>query len=261
MGAETFSVNFGDWGTIVLSSAAILVAAVVRGFAGFGFSLISITAISLLMPVAQIVPTIFLMEILASLNLLPGIWREIDWRSLRWVLLGYVAGLPIGTLVLVSLPEAPARIALGLVVIAAAILMLKGFRLARRPGSSASTGIGAASGLLNGAFGVGGPPVVLFYFSAPGAAAIGRASIIFYFFCSDLLGAGYFATQGLITGRSFIQLGFWLPALLLGVWLGARSFRRTGEDVFRRWVLRILIALAALVVAQSVATGGSPAAS
>lgn len=243
----------GGWGTIFLGSAAIFIAAIVRGFAGFGFSLISITAISLLLPVAQIVPTIFLMEILASLNLIPGIWREVDWRSLRWVLLGYIAGLPVGTFFLTSLPDAPVRIALGLVVIAAAILMLRGFRLARRPGSAASTGIGGASGVLNGAFGVGGPPVVLFYFSAPGAAAIGRATIIVYFLCSDLLGAGYFATQGLVTRQSFIQLGFWLPALLLGVRLGARSFRRTPEEVFRRWVLRILIALAALVVAQSLA--------
>lgn len=253
MAAEFYPALSEHWGTLFLSSAAILIAAIVRGFAGFGFSLISITAISLLLPVAQIVPTIFLMEILASLNLLPSIWREIDWPSLRWVLLGYIAGLPLGTYVLVSLPDAPARITLGIVVISAAIMMLQGFRLNNRPGPAASTGIGTASGLLNGAFGVGGPPVVLFYFSAPGAAAIGRASIIFYFFCSDLLGASYYATQGLITIQTFVQLGFWLPALLIGVWFGARSFRRTREDVFRRWVLRILIALSAMVIVQSVA--------
>jgi uncharacterized membrane protein YfcA len=249
---DFLSAGNAEWRIIALSSAAIFIAAIVRGFSGFGFSLISVTAISLFLPVAQIVPTIFMMEILASLNLLPSIWREIDWRSLRWVLLGYLIGLPAGTYLLIRLPEAPVRIALGIVVILAASLMMKGFRLAKRPGSTASTGIGAASGILNGAFGVGGPPVILFYFSAPGAAAIGRASIIFYFFCSDLLGAGYFASQGLVTMQSIIQLGFWLPALLLGVWVGARSFRRTSEDAFRLWVLRILVLLAGMLIVQSV---------
>lgn len=255
MVASLMTVLYHDWAILFLSSAAILLAALVRGFAGFGFSLISVTAISLMLPVAQIVPTIFLMEILASLNLLPGIWREIDWRSLRWVLLGYVLGLPFGTYFLVSVPADPARVGLGIVVIAAALMMLRGFRLARRPGPAASTGIGVGSGLLNGAFGVGGPPVVLFYFSAPGSAAIGRASIIGYFLCTDLLGAGYFATQGLVTRQTFVQLLFWLPALLVGVWIGARSFRRTSEEVFRIWVLRILLVLAGLVVGQSVLAG------
>ena len=252
--AESVSAEIGNWGILLLSSGAIFVAAIVRGFAGFGFSLISITAISLLLPVVQIVPTIFLMEVLASINLLPSIWRDIDWRSLRWVLLGYLAGLPVGVQVLVSLPQAPAQVALGLVVISAAVMMLRGFRLARRPGPTASTGIGAASGLLNGAFGVGGPPVVLFYFSAPGAASIGRASIIFYFFCTDLLGVSYFATQGLLTAQNLVRLAFWLPALLVGVWLGMRIFKQASEQVFRVWVLRILIGLAALVAVNGIAT-------
>ena len=47
-------------------SAAIFLAAIVRGFSGFGFSLLSITAIALILPVAQIVPSIFLLEIAAS---------------------------------------------------------------------------------------------------------------------------------------------------------------------------------------------------
>jgi uncharacterized protein len=236
---------------LALSSAAIFLAAIVRGFSGFGFSLLSITAISLLLPVAQIVPSIFLLEIAASINLIPGIWREIDWKSLRWLMLGYVAGLPIGGYALINAPEAPAQIVLGVFVIATAILMLRGFRLQETPGPAASTGTGAASGLLNGAFGIGGPPVVLFYFSTPGAAAIGRASIIFFFLFTDLLGFAYFAYQGIVTGRSFVQFLAWMPALLIGIWIGAHGFRRMNQETFRRAVLAILIALACLGIGKA----------
>ena len=65
------------WPLLVASSALIFLAAVVRGFSGFGFSLLAITAISLFMPAREIVPSIFLLEVAASLNLIPSIWREI----------------------------------------------------------------------------------------------------------------------------------------------------------------------------------------
>jgi hypothetical protein len=244
--ADLWAAVQGDWEALALSSAAIFLAAIVRGFSGFGFSLLAITAISLILPVAQIVPSIFLLEIAASLNLIPGIWREIHWRSLSWLMVGYVIGLPFGGYALIHAPQAPAQIVLGMFVIGTAILMLRGFHLERTPGTAASTATGAASGLLNGAFGIGGPPVILFYFSTPGAAAIGRASIIFFFLFTDLLGVGYFATQGIVTTQSFVQSLAWLPALLVGVWIGAHGFRRMNHEAFRRWVLVILIALAVL---------------
>jgi len=251
MFADLWAAVQSDWEVLALSSAAVFLAAIVRGFSGFGFSLLAITAISLILPVAQIVPSIFLLEIAASINLIPGIWREIHWRSLTWLMVGYVIGLPLGGYALIHAPEAPAQIVLGIFVVGTAILMLRGFHLERTPGTAASTATGAASGVLNGAFGIGGPPVVLFYFSTPGAAAIGRASIIFFFLFTDLLGVGYFATQGIVTSQSFVQSLAWLPALLVGVWIGAHGFRRMNQDAFRRWVLVILIALAMLGIGKA----------
>jgi uncharacterized protein len=250
--ADLLSAIQDDWHILALSSAAVFLAAIVRGFSGFGFSLLAITAISLILPVSQIVPSIFLLEIAASLNLIPGIWREIDWKSLRWLMLGYVIGLPAGAYVLINAPADPTQIVLGIFVIATSILMLRGFRLARTPGPTACTGTGVASGVLNGAFGIGGPPVVLFYFSTPGAAAIGRASVIFFFLFTDLLGVLYFAWQGIVTQQSFIQFILWMPTLLIGIWIGAHGFRRMNQEAFRRWVLAILIALAAIGIAKAV---------
>ncbi|MGH6893125.1 MAG: sulfite exporter TauE/SafE family protein [Dongiaceae bacterium] len=249
--ADLLAAVQSDWEILALSSAAIFLAAIVRGFSGFGLSLLAITAISLILPVAQIVPSIFLLEIAASLNLIPGIWREIQWGSLRWLMVGYVIGLPIGGYALINAPAAPAQIVLGIFVIGTAILMLRGFHLARTPPAPATTATGVVSGLLNGAFGIGGPPVVLFYFSTPGAAAIGRASVIAFFLFTDLLGILYFAWQGIVTRQSFVQFALWMPALLLGIWLGAHGFRRLDQAAFRRWVLIILIALAILGIAKA----------
>jgi len=49
-------------------------ATVVRGYSGFGFSLPTITALSLALAPARIVPSIFMLEVAASLPLLIGVW-------------------------------------------------------------------------------------------------------------------------------------------------------------------------------------------
>src|SRR5689334_24266509 len=96
----------GHWELLLLSSIVIFLAAIVRGFSGFGFSLLAITAISIFMPAQEIVPSIFLLEVAASLNLIPSIWREIDWRGIAFLILGYVIGLVPGIYALVHAPAA-----------------------------------------------------------------------------------------------------------------------------------------------------------
>ncbi|MEO7057375.1 MAG: hypothetical protein ABI281_02845, partial [Caldimonas sp.] len=61
----------------------VLAAGVVRGFAGFGFSALSVAGLALLVSPAQVVPAIFILEVLASLTLLRGIGADIDWPWLR----------------------------------------------------------------------------------------------------------------------------------------------------------------------------------
>jgi hypothetical protein len=238
---------------LAVSSVAIFGAAIVRGFSGFGFSLLSITAITLIMPQAEVVPSIFLLEIAASLHLIPSIWREIHWRSLGFLLLGCVIGTPIGVTALANVPAAPMTLAMSVLVIVTAVMMLRGFHLEKTPGPVATTVTGAASGLLNGAFGIGGPPVVLFFFSTPGAAAIGRASVIAYFIGTDSMGLAWDAYHQLITKQTFVQAALWLLPLLAGVTIGAKFFRHISEPVFRRWVLRLLMVLAVLSAGKAIA--------
>jgi uncharacterized membrane protein YfcA len=192
-----------------------------------------------------------ILEVAASLNLIPSIWREIDWRGISFLLVGYVIALPFGVYALASVPAAPMQIALGLVVIITGIMMLNGFRLNKTPGAAATVATGAGSGILNGAFGMGGPPVVLFYFSTPAKAAIGRASTIAFILSTDALGVGELARNRLVTMQSFAQFIAWVPALLIGVAVGANRFKHMDQAKFRRAVLIILISLAILTLVKA----------
>ena len=239
--------------TIAYGIVCILGAAFVRGYSGFGFSILAVTALSLRLPPAEIVPSIFLMEIAASLHLLPSIWREVHWRAIGVLLIGYTVAVPLGVWLLATVPEAPMKVALGVCVLVSTLLLMQGYALKRMPGAGATVATGAVSGLLNGAFGTGGPPVILFFFSSPAGATIGRASLIAFFLATDVIGLGFLARQGLVTADAILRFAVYLPALVAGVWLGAHSFSRADPEAFRRWVLRLLAVLAFLTLAQGLA--------
>ena len=230
----------------------IFLAAIVRGFSGFGFSLLSITALSLIYAPAEIVPSIFMLELAASLNLLPSIWKDIHWPSLGPLTLGCLIATPIGVWFLAHIAPAPMQLALAIFVLVATALLWKGFALKRMPGPIASTMAGAASGLSNGAFGIGGPPVILFYFSSPAGVAAGRASLVAFFLATDIIGLANQSYQGLITWDSAYRALAYLPALLIGVWIGARSFKSVDQALFRKIVLALLAVMAVAIGVKAI---------
>ena len=241
-----------DWLPLLFACFCIFVAAIVRGFSGFGFSLLSISALSLIYPPAQIIPSIFLLEIAASLHLLPSIWREVHWRSLLPLTIGCLVGTPLGVWLLAYAPAKPMQVALACFVLLATALLWRGFALKTMPGTLASTAAGAVSGLANGAFGMGGPPVVLFYFSSPAGNAAGRASLIMFFLLTDLIGIANQSVHGLVTQEATSRALLFLPPLIMGVWIGQRSFASTDQTTFRRAVFALLALLAIALIFQAI---------
>jgi uncharacterized membrane protein YfcA len=231
---------------LVYAVACIFGAAVVRGYTGFGFSLLSIVSLSVLLPPAQIVPSIFIMEVAASLHLLPGVWRDIHWRALWWLSAGCLVGTPFGVYALAHVPAAPMTLAIAIFVLITAVLLARGYALKSLPGPAVTFATGTASGLFNGSFGIGGPPVILFFFSSPAGAAAGRASMIAFFLITDIAGLAWQGWSGLLDWTTLWRALVFLPALAAGVWLGNRGFINADPANFRRWVLRLLMLLAAL---------------
>ncbi len=222
----------------------IFLAAIVRGFSGFGFSLLAISALSLIYTPAEIVPSIFMLELAASINLLPSIWKDIHWRSLGPLTFGCLIATPVGVWFLAHISPAPMQLALAIFVLMATGLLWMGFALKHVPGNVASTLVGATSGLSNGAFGIGGPPVILFYFSSPAGVAAGRASLTAFFLATDVIGLANQSYQGLVTWDAAYRALAYLPALIVGVWVGARSFKTVDQALFRKIVLVLLAAMA-----------------
>jgi uncharacterized protein len=232
----------------------IFLAAIVRGFSGFGFSLLSITSLSLVLPPAQVVPSIFMLEVAASIRLLPEVWKDIHWRSVAPLLVGCIVATPFGVWLLAHVPAPPMQIALGLFVFIATALLWLGFALKSMPGKIASTAVGAASGFANGAFGIGGPPVILFYFASPAGNIAGRASLIAFFLATDIIGLSFQSREGLVTWDTAQRALVFLAPLLIGIWIGTRGFKNADPETFRKIVLVVLALLAGASILQGALT-------
>ena len=80
---------------LIYTGTAVFIAAVVRGYSGFGFSMISTVSLTLVLPPAEVVPVVLLLEVIASGWLLPQVWRQVDWASLIPLSAGVVLGTPV----------------------------------------------------------------------------------------------------------------------------------------------------------------------
>ena len=120
------------------------------------------------------------------------------------------------------------------------------------PGNIVSSTAGLAAGVANGAFGIGGPPVILFYFASPAGNIVGRATLVTYFLLTDAIGLGLPCARKSGDHRYCLRTLIFLPALVAGVWLGARSFKNADPVVFRKWVLALLGLLAVITAAKGI---------
>ncbi len=226
--------------------AAIFFAGIVRGYSGFGFSALCVASLSLVLPPVQVVPVILMLEVAASVGMLPQVWRDIDWRALAWLILGAIAGTPFGVVFLAQVPADAARIAISLLVLTASGLLLLGYRLRGERGPKGTLATGCVSGLVNGVGAVGGLPVVIFLLASAAGAATTRALLVAYLLLTDVYATGLTLGQGLLSWELVGRWGIALPALFLGIALGNRHFLNAQPESFRRFTLSLLIVLALL---------------
>ncbi|MGV9292523.1 sulfite exporter TauE/SafE family protein [Amycolatopsis sp. NPDC003676] len=233
--------------------AALLAGGLIRGYSGFGASLIWVSCLCLVLPPPAVVPSTLLLEVASSVTLLPKSWPDAHRPSVRWLLTGALVGLPTGIWFLAALPERATRLTVGLAVGLSALALAFSHRTRRMPGRAACAGMGTAFGVLNGACGMGGPPVVLMYLASPLPMAVNRASLVVFFLAADSMTVTTAGAGGLLTGDVLLQTALFLPIALAGVAAGTWLYHHARGDA-RRIVLGILAVLSLALVGQAVVT-------
>jgi uncharacterized protein len=242
-----------ETGTAILLGFALLGAAFVRGYSGFGFSAIFIAFAALLTNPLPLIPVVFACEIMMTAFQARGIRAHIDWRRVGWLIAGAAIALPFSVSVLLSVGEDTARITISTVILLMALLLLSGWSLQRRIGALGHGSVGVLSGMCNSA-GIGGLPVAAFLSAQPMQAAGFRATMIVYLTALDLITLPLLWLGGLVTWDTAIAALMAFPILGLGVWLGGRRFLTASPAAFRQSAVMLLLLLSALGLIRAMVT-------
>ena len=228
-----------------LLALTALVAGAVYGFAGFGSALIFIPVAAALFSPEGAALLMALFGLSSTLTVLPRAWREAERRPTLVMLGAAVLALPLGTWALATVPEAPLRWAICGLVAATLAALAMGWRYEVEPGSGARVAVGAASGVIGGATGLGGPLVILFELGGSNGAARARANAIVFLTLLSAALAPALALRGLISAPALWLGAVVVPLHMIGTRLGQAAFRPAFEALYRR-VAYAVIALAVL---------------
>ncbi|OQP85289.1 hypothetical protein BTR14_16805 [Rhizobium rhizosphaerae] len=225
---------------------AALVGGLARGFSGFGGALIFVPVASRLAGPQIAAPLLLTIDGLLTLGMLPNGWRKADRREVATLLVGALAGVPAGTLLLRHAPTLTLRWIICAIVAALLVLLILGWRYHGKPRPHLGVTTGLVAGLFGGVAQLSGPPVVAYWLGGAIAAAQVRANLVVYFALSTLLTATSYLWSGLLTGEVLLLALAVGPAYGLGLFAGARLFGLADDGTFRRICLG-LIACAAVI--------------
>ena len=232
-------------GTAAALAIALLGAAFVRGYSGFGFSAIFIACAALLTNPLPLIPVVFACEITMTAFQARGIRGQVDWHRVFWLLGGAAIALPFSVSVILSVGDTTVRLIISAIILTLSLVLLSGWTLRRKIGGLGHGGVGLLSGVCNSA-GVGGLPVAAFLTAQPIPAARFRATMIVYLTGLDLITLPLLWAGGLVTWDTAIGMALAFPLLGLGVWLGGRQFLAASPGTFRRFAVMLLLVLSLL---------------
>lgn len=230
----------------IFIGVAVIFGGILRGICGFGFSLTLVVALTFFLPPLLTTSLIFIWEISASILHLPFVWKDVDWKAIKWLCLGCIIGTPFGVYSLLLIPPTPMTVLINLTVIILSLVMLKGYTLKHNLNALEIVGTGTISGVINGASANGGPPVILLFFSSPAGANVGRASLIAYFLFTDTCASAILVYTKAMTLSILATALCYIPCLALGIWIGSKFYHKIDEQKFKRFVIILLIIISSV---------------
>ena len=255
---DELSSILGEWSAVemALAMAAIFVAAILRAFTGFGFALMAVPVLGLMFEPLLVIPIVLMLEVVTGAQLVPGAWAPTDKTLFRRLSIAAVILMPVGVLVLTQLTGDQMRLVLAGVVILSISLFAYSARAGEKGGLKATPMgayiAGGFSGMLTGAAGVPGPPVLGYMLGAKLDPNVQRATLLTYFLLIDVATLIALLIAGAPALDSVLRAILFLPVLIIGNVVGARAFKRFSADAYRPVTLVLLLFIAGALVVKVV---------
>lgn len=229
-----------SWLELVWVAVSVGLASFAQSLSGFGFSLLSVPVMTLVVSPrdAVIISTLLGAVSTTTQAILDRAHR--DWVLARSLAVSAYLGMPIGLGIFVVVSETMLRVVLGVVVVSATVLLARGFTL-RDETKAVDWAMGFISGALSTSTSTNGPPLVFLMQARGLPPEVFRSTLNTVFALSNIGALALFLAAGKIDSRSFTGVLVALPALGVALSLGYRIRPFIQADRFRKMVLGMLV--------------------
>ena len=224
----------------LLGAVIIAAACFVQGLAGFGIGLVSLAFLPFLMsPQHAIVLITLYAAVFIAIILIP-LRRDFTMQGMIELVAGTILATPAGVWLLAALPSDLLKRLIGLVLLAIVALEWLGLYPERLRGRGWGFGAGLAAGVLGGAIGTPGPPVILYAAAQGWSARTVKANIQAFLIVNQaLILIGYW-WAGLLGREVWRLTALYAAPAVLGLAAGMLLFTRLDRVRFRRVVFVVL---------------------
>jgi uncharacterized membrane protein YfcA len=212
----------GTAGTILPVLAVVFLATLIRSAFGFGEALVAVPLLALLMPVEEAVPLATLVSITVAALVIAQDWHQMHARSAGWLVISTLAGIPLGLWLLTAVRESVVKAVLAVVILGFSSYCLVSRRPYHLRDDRWAWAFGFSAGVLGGAYGMNGPPLVIYGSLRQWSPAQFRATLQGYFLPASLLGLGGYWLAGLWTPAVTRYYLWTLPVAVAAILAGDR---------------------------------------
>ena len=213
-----------------------LLAAIVNGALGYGFSSITVPVALLFMANRVLNPALVLIEVVLNAYVL---WNNRDafsttWRRVMPMVIGLVPGVIIGTAIVAQVNPGWLRFNTFLILLPLILLQAAGYRRPIKSERPALLVFGGGLGVLYSVTTISGPPLAIMLNNQGLAKKDFRAALGVVRLAESSMTAVAYAYAGLFTMQSIELIPWIVPSIMIGVPIGAFLIRHVNSETFRR---------------------------
>jgi uncharacterized membrane protein YfcA len=232
----------------LLVAFVVFLASFTQGVVGFGFGLVTMAFLPLVVPETFAIPFVAVYGTVVSVIIAWQLRAKLAWRHALPLIIGTAVGVPIGVLVVSAANPLHIKLVLGVVLIAYTLwaLFFSNVKEVHVPDGWGYLA-GASSGVL-GAFNTGGPPVVVYTTLVRWEKDLTTSTLQVVFVLTGLIQLVGFGATGMLDGDVLTKNLLFAPAMVAGVLLGHLLYRRIDQVTFRRILLSVLLVVGVVYV-------------
>ncbi len=228
------------WQTL---AAIAFFAGIIKGFTGFGGSLVMAPLFALMLGSGPTLGTVVMINLATAWQMLLPSWRAMQRAIVLPMSFACIAATPLGMLAIAILDAAQGRRLIGIVVLLSGVALLAGIRRSGPARVGPTLLVGICGGVLNGLAGMGGPPAALWLLAGGEGADRDRAGLLVYVALTQAAAVLMATYSGALDSAALLRALTLAPLHLVGTILGARIFRSAPERLFKTASISVIIAV------------------